>query len=73
MKYSPRQGPADPRERAWFNVLMAVMTVFGVSGLLQWIILSPGSTVFEVAKGIEIAALFLSVGALLRWAKLRGG
>ncbi len=73
MKYTPRQGPPDPRERAWFNISIAVMTVFGVSGLLQWIALAPGSTVFEVAKGIEIAALLLSAGALLRWAKLRGG
>jgi hypothetical protein len=66
-----RHGP-DQRERTWFYLWIAAGEVFGVFGLLQWIVLSPGSAAFEVAKGIEIAAMLFGIMAILRWAKLRG-
>ena len=73
LKYSRRQGPPDPRERTCWRIWIAAGEVVSVCALLQWIVLSQGSTVSEVVEGIQIAAVLLSVGGLLRWAKLYGG
>lgn len=66
-----RQGrETNPRERAWFYIWIAAGEVFGVFGVLQWVVLSPGSTAFEIAKGIWIAAAIVGAGAIFRWAIL---
>jgi hypothetical protein len=73
MNESQEGREVDPRERSWFYIWIAAGEVFGVFGLLQWVVLSPGSTAFEIAKGIWIAAAIVGVWAIFRWAKLREG
>jgi hypothetical protein len=62
---------SDTAVRRWSNLWIAALTTFGVSGLLQWVVLSPGGTGAEIAKGVEIAAIVVGIGAVFRWAVLR--
>jgi hypothetical protein len=62
---------SDTAVRRWSNLWIAALTTFGVSGLLQWVALSPGGTGAEIAKGVEIAAIVVGIGAVFRWAVLR--
>jgi hypothetical protein len=62
---------SDSAVRRWSNLWIAALTTFGVSGLLQWVVLSPGGTGAEIAKGVEIASVVCGIGAVFRWAVLR--
>jgi len=57
--------------RRWSNLWIAALGTFGVAGLLQWVVLPPGGTLAEIAKGVEIAAIVVGIGAVFRWAVLR--
>lgn len=61
----------DTAVRRWSNLWIAAVTTFGASGLLQWVVLPPGGTLAEIAKGVEIAAIVVAIGGLFRWAILR--
>jgi hypothetical protein len=61
----------DAAVRRWFNLWIVATTTFGVSGLLQWMVLPPGGTLAEIAKSVEIAALVVTICCVLRWAVLR--
>jgi Na+/melibiose symporter-like transporter len=61
----------DTAVRRWSNVWIAAVTTFGVAGLLQWVVLPPGGTLAEIAKGVEIAAIVVAICGLFRWAALR--
>jgi hypothetical protein len=57
--------------RRWSNLWIAALTAFGVSGLLQWVVLSPSGTLAEIARGVEIASIIVGISAVFRWAVLR--
>ncbi len=57
--------------RRWENLWIAALGVLGVSGLLRWVVLPPGGTPAEIAKGVQIAAVIVGIGAVFRWAVLR--
>jgi hypothetical protein len=60
----------DTSVRRWSNLWIGAVTTFGVSGLLQWVVLPPGGTLAEIAKGVEIAAIVVGICGLFRWAVL---
>jgi hypothetical protein len=60
----------DTAVRRWSNLWIGAVTTFGVSGLLQWVVLPPGGTLAEIAKGVEIAAIVVGICGLFRWAVL---
>jgi hypothetical protein len=61
---------SDAAVRRWFNLWIAAATTLGVSGLLRAVVLSPGGTGAEIAKGVEIAAIVVAICGLFRWAAL---
>lgn len=71
MTDQPRQARTlDTRVRRWSNLWIAAVTAFGLSGLLQQVVLPPGGTLTEIAKGVEIAAIIVAICGIFRWAVL---
>jgi len=60
----------DTAVRRSSNLWIGAVTTLGVSGLLQWVVLPPGGTLAEIAKGVEIAAIVVGICGLFRWAVL---
>lgn len=72
MTDSPKHARAgDIAMRRWSNLWIAALGTFGVAGLLQWVVLPPGGTLAEIARGVEIASIIVGIGAVFRWAVLR--
>jgi hypothetical protein len=72
MTTPPSQARTDNAAvRRWSNLWIAAIFTFGTAGLLQWVVLPPGGTLAEIARGIEIAAIVVGIGGLFRWAVMR--
>jgi hypothetical protein len=61
---------SDTAVRRWSNLWIAALTTFGVSGLLRWVVLPPGGTLAEIARGVEITSVVVGIGAVFRYAVL---
>jgi hypothetical protein len=60
----------DTAVRRWSNLWIGAVTTLGVFGLLRGVVLPPGGTLAEIAKGVEIAAIVVGICGLFRWAVL---